>query len=202
MSMSISSGSSHGIGGLGGSGGGDRIVMCASSDDNMSSNVGTSSIIGGTMNGLNINYGSEYLPTHSAIVNENYNLHRFSAPQAGIYQQQNTTYESSPPATQQTKHGPRRRLSPTVDIKQPTKSDKLHAELSYPITPQLGTPYIRGRTTRSTKGSEKMRRKMEGQEVVDTPVKSSPNIPKRKKGAEIQVGPRKQPKRAAKNNKK
>jgi hypothetical protein len=60
---------------------------------------------------------------------------------------------------------------------------------------------------------------MEGQEVVDTPVKSSSNLPKRKKGAETPVksssndskrkkgvetpvGPRKQPKRAAKNNNK
>ena len=218
-SMSISSGSSPGTGGPGGSGGGDRIEMCASSDNNIGSNVGTSSIIGGAMNGLNINYGSAYPPTDPALIDDTYNQHGFSAPQADFYHQQNTTYDSSPPATQQTKHGPRKRLSPTVDIKQPAKSDKLDAKLSYPITPQLGTPYVRGRTTRSTKGAEKMRREMEGQEVVDTPVKSSSNLPKRKKGAETPVksssndskrkkgaetpvGPRKQPKRAAKNNNK
>jgi hypothetical protein len=212
MSMSISSGSSHG------SGGGNGIAMCASSDNDMNFNVGTSSVIGGAMNGLNIDCGGDYSPTHTAIVDENYYPHRFSAPQAGFYQQQNATYDSSPPATQQTKHGPRKRPSPTVDIKQPTQSEKMHAELSYPITPQLGTPYVRGRTTRSTKGAEKMRREMEGQEVVDTPVKSSSNDPKRKKGAQTPVksssndskrkkeagtpvGPRKQPKRAAKNKK-
>lgn len=222
MSMSISSCGSHGIGGDGGNGigssGDDEIGMGTSRVSNISSNAGMSSSgIGGALNGLNINYSSDQPPAETTtITDETYIPRRYNAPHSGFDQQQhpisseNTTYNSSPPTTQPTKHGPRKRPPPTVDIKQPKQSDKMHAELSYPVTPHLGTPYVRGRTTRSTKGAEDMGREMEEKELADTPVKSAIGNLKRKKseekgaveGTETPARPRKQPRRAAKNKKK
>ena len=212
-SMSISSGpdteAGNGIGIGIGSGSGNNNGIGTTINNNISSNFGTSSIIGGAMNGLNIDYSSGRPSGHTTTFDENYFPHRFSAPQSGFDQQQypisnhNTTYNSSPPTTQQNKHGPRKRPSPTVDIKRPTQREKMNAELSVPVTPQLGTPYVRGRKSRSTKGAKEMRREMEQREPADTPVKCLPANPKRKKSSgEAAVGPRKQPKRAAKDNKK
>jgi hypothetical protein len=221
-SMSISSGpeaeagngNGNGIGigiGIGsGSGSGNNNGIGTTINNNISSNFGTSSIIGGAMNGLNIDYRSGRPSGHTTTIDENYFPHRFSAPQSGFDQQQypisnhNTTYNSSPPTTQQNKHGPRKRPSPTVDIKRPTQREKMNAELSVPVTPQLATPYVRGRTSRSTKGAKEMRREMEQREPADTPMKCPPANLKRKKknSGEAPVGPRKQPKRAAKDNKK
>ena len=203
-SMSISSGSEPEAGS--GSGSGNKIGIGTTIDNNTGSYVGTSSIIGGAMNGLNIHYSSGRPSGHTTINDENYVPHRFSATQSSFDQQQypisnkNTAYNSSPPTAQQTKHGPRKRPSPTVDIKRPAQHEQ--AELSYPITPQLGTPYVRGRTTRSTKGAEEMRREMEQREQEDTPVKCAPAASKRKKSSgETPIGSRKQPKRAAKSKK-
>ena len=204
-SMSISSGSEPEAGSGSGNGNGNKIGIGTTINNNTSSNVGTSSMIGGAMNGLNIHYSSRRPSGHTTSNDENYIPHGFPAPQSGFDQQQypisnqDTTYNSSPPTAQQTKHDPRKRPSPTVDIKRPTQHEQ--AELSYPITPQLGTPYVRGRTTRSTKGAEEMRREMEQREQGDTPVKCAPAASKRKKSGETPVGPRKQPKRAAKNKK-
>lgn len=212
-SMSISSSgepdaeAGNGIGSGSGSGNGIGIGIGTTIDNNISSNVGTSSIIGGAMNGLNIYYSSGRPSGHTTTINENYTPHRFTAPQSSFDQQQypmanqNTTYDSSPPTTQQTKHGPRKRPSPTVDIKRPVQRENIQAELSYPITPQLGTPYVRGCTTRSTKGAEEMRREMEEREQEGTPMKCAPAVgSKRKKSSgEAPIGSRKQPKRAAKN---
>lgn len=205
-SMSISSGPEPEAGS--GSGSGNKIGIGTTIENNTGLNFGTSSIIGGAMNGLNIHYSSGRPSGHTTINDENHVPHRFSTPQSSFHQQrypdpnQTTTYNSSPPTAQQTKHGPRRRPSPTVDIKRRTQHEKMDAELSYPITPQLGTPYVRGRTTRSTKGAEELRREMEEREQAGTPVKRAPAASKRKNSSgETPIGSRKQPKRAAKNKK-
>ena len=212
--MSISSGSSPEIGsGSGkskGNGSGNEIGM---GTGKVNANVGMSSSgIGGAMNGLNINYSSDQPPANTITIDETYIPRRHNAPHSGFDQQQhpvpseNTSCDSSPPTTttQPTKHGPSKRPSPTVEIKQPTKSDKMHAELSVPVTPQLGTPFLRGRTTRSTKGAEDMRREMEvkEKELAEIQVKTAAGSLKRKLAAETPVQPRKQPKRAAKDKKK
>ena len=183
----------------------------ASSEFNTGLDIDMSSSIGGAMNDLDINYSSNHLSEHPTTVNATpqYRIpHQSTVPQPGFHQHQdpgscqNKTYNSSPPTVQQTKHGPVKYPSPTVEVKQPAKNKKMPAELSYPITPQLGTPYVRGRITRSTKGAKELRREMEEQELVDTLVKSAHDNLKRKNGAETPVRPRKQPKRAAKNKKK
>jgi hypothetical protein len=214
--MSISSGSSPEIGSGSGSGKGKGKGNGSGNEIGMgtgkvNANVGMSSSgIGGAMNGLNIDYSSDQQPAETTIIDETYIPHRHNAPHSGFDQQQhpipgeNTTYNSSPPTTQPTKHGPRKRPSPTVEIKQPKKSDKMHAELSDPVTPQLGTPFVRGRTTRSTKGAEDMRLEMEvkEKELAEIQVKTAAGSLKRKMAAETPVQPRKQPKRAAKDKKK
>ena len=211
-SMSISSGgepeaeAGNGIGISSSSGNG--IGTGTTIDNNVSSNVGSSSIIGGAMNGLNIYYISGRTSGHITTINEHYTPHHFPAPQSSFNQQQypmsdqTTTCDSSPPTTQQTKHGPRQRPSPTVHIKRLVQHENMQDELSYPITPQLGMPYVRGRTTRFTKGAEEMRREMEEREEESTPVKCAPAASKRKKSSgKTPIGLRKQPKRAAKNKK-
>ncbi|KAM0700358.1 hypothetical protein Q7P35_012079 [Cladosporium inversicolor] len=197
-------------GGIGGSSSGNRVAIVTSTDNNSSSNIGTSSVICGAMNGLStVHYSSDNPPPSYVVMRNNYIQRHFPPPPVRVQQQQypgsgqNTTYDSSPPATQPTKQGPRKRPSPTVEIKQSKQRETMNADLSNPVTPQLGTPYVRGCTTRSTKGAEDMRREMEEQKLADTPVKSAPKNPKRKKRAESEtpVRPRKQPKRAAKNKK-
>jgi len=222
-SMPTSGEASSGIG----SSSGNEIGIGTSSDNNIvSSDIGMSSGIGGALNDLNINSSSDHPQEHTTTLNatpQYYVPHHFPPPQSPGDQQQDpgssqsTISNSSFPTAQNTSLGPGKYPSPTLEIKQPTQYEKMHAELSYPISPQLGTPYVRGRTTSSTKGAKEMRREMEEQSLAGPSVKcvfdglKSEKLQKSEKPQKSEKGkkrgqnpirPREQPKRAAKSKNK
>jgi hypothetical protein len=192
---------------------GNESGMGISSDNNIGADIGMSSSIGGAMDDLNINNSSDCLQEHATAINatpQYYVSHHFPRPQSRLDQQQypglnqETVHNPSSPTAQEANGRPDKNPSPTVEIKAPAQYDKMHAELSYPITPQLGTPYIRGRKTSATKGAKEMRREMVEEQVPsDSPAKRVSDDLKRKKrkngGGQVPIRPRKQPKRAAKS---
>jgi hypothetical protein len=203
-----------------GSSSGNEIGIGTSRDTNIvGSDIGMSSSgFGGALNDLNINSGSdhpqEYDTTAINATPQYYVPHHFPPPQSRCDQQQypgssqSTISYSSSPTAQETTRCPGKNPLPTVEIKQPTQYEKMHAELSYPITPQLGTPYTRGRKTSATKGAAEMRREMEKDVLADPSVKcvldglkseKPQKSEKGKKGGQNPIRPRKQPKRAAKS---
>jgi len=188
---------------------GNELGIGTSSGDNIGSDAAISDGVGGAMNELNIKSSTDNLQVHTTAVNATPKYYYVPHDSSKSYSdfdpelKQSTTYNPSPPTAQKTKRRPGKHPSPTMEIKPPTKHEKMNAELSYPITPQLGKPYVRGRTTSATKGAKQMRREMEEQELeqVKPPVKRVSSDLNDDEGDKSPVRSRKQPKRAAKSKK-